>query len=240
MDGFLYTKLPKRAFITVTGNDRLSFLQGLITQDLERIESEQLLYSCLLTPNGKFLHDFFIYAKDESLILDCEGDIRAQDLLKRLSAYKLRSDIDLKIEDDVDVWQIFSLKSSTIRPTDSASTLIHQDPRHSVYGYRSYTKPTDIEETPFDIWDEHRIRHEIPDGSRDMIPEKSFLHESEIIANTAISYTKGCYMGQELVSRMHHRGLAKKRLQCITIDEVTNPSELRSSCGKIALQLTKL
>lgn len=226
----VYTKLPDRALICITGNDRRSFLQGLITQDINLFDQSSLLYSCLLTPNGKFLFDFFIHEDGEKIMIDCEGGERASALLKRLSMFKLRADVNLELHESTDVFQIFN----------GSWDGDYKDPRHDNAGYRTYSKPNDIDEVEFDIWDTHRIKHEIPDGSRDMIPEKSFIHESDIIIESAVSYTKGCYMGQELVSRMHHRGLAKKKLRAIDIKNAPEGADLRSTCGDVGLALTRL
>ncbi len=227
-DTAVYTKLPDRAAIKITGNDRSSFLQGLITQDIDLLQSHDLIYSCLLTPNGKFLFDFFIFRHDDHLMIDCEGGERAESLLKRLAMFKLRSDVALELEPTFDVWQVFNGDYETK----------YGDPRFD--GYRVYSKPHDANEVNFNDWDEYRIRREIPDGSRDMIPEKSFLHESHVILDNAVSFTKGCYMGQELVSRMHHRGLVKKQLRCMALDAVPDDAELRSACGGVGLSLVKL
>lgn len=228
----IFTKLPNRSKIIINGSDRYDFLQGLITQDIHLLKSgdSSLIYSCLLTPNGKFLFDFFITQDNESIIIDCEGGDRADQLFKKLSMFKLRSDVSLNLVQDIDVWQIF------MGNIDNSLT----DPRHSSCGYRSYIKPNIGEHVDFNIWDKHRITNEIPDGSRDLIPEKSFIHESIIVTQTAVSYTKGCYMGQELVSRMHHRGLAKKILKCVQIDNETDETTLRSQCDNVGLALVKV
>ncbi len=235
----VYTKLPDRAFIHVSGADRFSFLHGLITQDIELLKSQNLIYSCLLTPNGKFLFDFFIFKDGDDLVIDCEGGDRANTLLKRLSMFKLRSDVTLELKDDVDTWQIFNTNLSspefpkeTVRGPDDSK---FKDPRFD--GYRTYSKPETIKEVNFDVWDAYRIKHEIPDGSRDMIPEKSFLHESQIILDHGISFTKGCYMGQELVSRMHHRGLVKKQLRRVDLNSMPEETELRSRCDSFGFGL---
>jgi folate-binding protein YgfZ len=226
----VYTKLPDRAFICITGDDRRPFLQGLITQDIDILDTSPLLYSCLLTPNGKFLFDFFIHENDEEIMIDCEGGERASTLFKRLSMFKLRSKVTLELQDNVDAFQIFN----------GAWGGGYKDPRHDACGYRTYSKPNDINEISFNVWDTHRIKHEIPDGSCDLIPEKSFIHESDIVIQSAVSYTKGCYMGQELVSRMHHRGLAKKKLRCIDIKNTPEGADLRSTCGDVGLVLVRL
>lgn len=251
----VYTKLPDRAFIHVTGADRFDFLQGLITQDIDLLKSQDLIYSCLLTPNGKFLFDFFIFENGDQLVIDCEGGDRANAIIKRLSMFKLRSDVALDLENNVDVFQIFRLcekqRDEAIQDNSAFETLglprslslprndgtIKKDSRFD--GYRTYSKPNDVNEVGFTVWDKHRIRAEIPDGSRDLTPEKSFIHESKILINTAVSYTKGCYMGQELVSRMHHRGLVKKQLRCV-MNDAPEGVELRSQCGDVGLALIRL
>ena len=122
-------------------------------------------------------------------------------------------------------------------------------------GYRSSTKPTQIPEQPFEYWDKHRIALTIPDGSRDMIPQKSTLLECNIDKLNGLSYEKGCYIGQELTARMHYRGLAKKHLQTITAEDIeldTLPNcggpikidnkiigEMRSSCKNTGIALLK-
>ena len=224
----VYTKLPDRAMIRISGADRLSFLQGLITQDIHLLKTQPLIYSCLLTPNGKFLFDFFIFEQGDALVIDCEGGERGQSLLKKLSMYKLRSNVILELHDDMEVYQIFLGNSNDD----------FKDPRFD--GFRAYSKPERTGLVDFSIWDDYRIRHEIPDGSRDMIPEQSFLHESAVIITSAVSYTKGCYMGQELVSRMHHRGLVKKQLKCLNANALPEGAELRSSCNGFGLALIRL
>lgn len=233
----VHTPLTNRGFITITGNERRQFIQGLITQDIELLDSQKLIYSCFLTPNGKFLYDFFIFEDSDSLVIDCEGGERAADLYKKLSFYKLRSKVTLELKDTIPVWQIWG--DDTLNKNLKS---VYADPRHESCGYRCYdaTSLNELNVVDFSIWDKHRISNAIPDGSRDIIPEKSFIHESEIVTKTAVSYTKGCYMGQELVSRMHHRGLSKKILKCVDMNALPDDCEVRSSCGDIGLALVKI
>lgn len=224
------TLLPNRASIIITGDDRYHFLQGLITQDLNLLDQASLVYGCLLTPQGKFLYDFFIRKHGDALILDCEGGDRATTLFQKLSMYKLRSKVDLQQENDTHVWQVWG--------ADAAGD--HKDPRHKLAGYRYYSEPVNAQSVNFDTWDEYRIKLEIPDGSRDLLPEKSFIHEGRLDEFHAVSYSKGCYVGQELVSRMHHRGLTKKILKCVEIDNLPENAELRSSCNNVGLAIVRL
>ena len=203
-----FVTLKDRGLVHVEGPDRHDFLQALITNDIAKAGSGKILYACLLTPQGKFLHDFFIHDTGDAFLLDCEGGERAQDLYNRLNQFRLRKNVQLSVEQGNEV---YSILPSNI-PTFQHSSL--PDPRHNALGFRSFKKP-DIEERPFEDWDKHRISLRIPDGSRDLWIERSTLHEGRIDALHGIDWNKGCYMGQELTARMHHRGLAKKHLYVV-------------------------
>lgn len=239
-----YTKLKKRGKIVISGADRVSFLQSLISNDVTLLDQQGCVYSCLLTPQGKFLYDFFITeTSGDALLMDCEGDERLQSLAKLLGMYRLRADVTIETQDNIDVYAIIGAQHGT------------QDPRHPDMGYRSFEKPKELDEKPFEEWDKHRIALTIPDGSRDMIPNKSTLSEGNIDKLNGLSYEKGCYIGQELTARMHYRGLAKKHLQTIMVKDLeldTLPNcgeplkigektigEMRSSCKETGIALLK-
>ncbi len=240
-----FTTLKDRGEIRISGTDRRNFLQNLISNDITLLADQPCVYACLLTPQGKFLYDFFITERDGVLYLDCEGGVRARDLAKLLTLYKLRTAIDIDIEENVPVYAIIG--------SDAHGG--YHDPRHIDMGYRTSVKPDELAEKPFDHWDLLRIGLTIPDGSRDMVPEKSTLLECRIDALHGLSYGKGCYIGQELTARMHYRGLAKKHLYTVTapdIDMERLPAsgtaieingktigEMRSSCGDVGLALLK-
>ena len=229
-----YVTLQERGLIHVEGEDRREFLQGLISNDMVKLSSANILYACLLTPQGKFLHDFFVHDGGDFLLIDCEGGERAKDLYTRLNRYRLRSKVTLSVEENYPVFAVFG------------EPLGLPDPRHSQMGRRTFNPP-DFEEKPFSEWDARRIRLGIPDGSRDMVVESSTLHEGRIDEWHGVDYHKGCYMGQELTARMHHRGLAKRHLYPVQIeggcpapmsdlmDGNTLLGQMRSSCGDIGL-----
>lgn len=208
-----YVHLPNRGLIHIEGADRKSFLQGIITNDINELTLGNIIYSCLLTPQGKFLHDFFIHEGEDFILLDCEGGERAQDLYKKLSIYKLRSDVQISVEEQHDVYGIIG----------NAATQGLPDPRHEAMGLRSFEQPVDIEEKDFKDWDIHRIKLCMPDGSRDIEVDKGLLLESHIDKLGGVSFDKGCYMGQEVTARMHYRGLTKKHLYSITASQHTLP-----------------
>lgn len=228
-----YTQLPNRGEIRLSGDDSAQFLQGLITNDINTLSAGQLLYACLLTPQGKFLHDFFIRLEDNSYIIDCEGGERAQDLYNCLVRYRFRAKIDINLKLDSPVWGIIG---------DTPSEHAYTDPRHTELGTRHYSAPQkNIEQRSFESengWDERRIKLGIADGSRDLIPEKSTLAEGNIDQYNGISYKKGCYVGQELTARMHYRNLGKKQLIPIPISEITPDMDVRSQAGSFAMVMT--
>ncbi len=218
-----FVELPNRGLIKVGGEDAFKFLQNIVTQDMNKMG-----HSCLLTPQGKFLHDFYVSKEDDMYLLDCEGGERTKDLLKRLTVYRLRSKVTLEgIEQNI-VYGILK---------DNGSI-----------GTRSFAKP-DLPRESFDLWDKLRISLSIADGSRDAEIEKSTL--AELNMEDAIDYTKGCYIGQELTARIHHRGLSKKHLFPVKFEELTpvrgvplayqgkNIGEMRSSNQNIGLALLK-
>ncbi|MGB4058255.1 MAG: folate-binding protein, partial [Alphaproteobacteria bacterium] len=232
--------------IRISGLDRRKFLQGLISNDINLLDRQPCVYACLLNAQGKFLHDFFITEKNDTLLLDCEGDARSEDLFRRLSMYKLRAEVILQCEKEIDVYAISEFQNLGISESQNKkfgdSEILkfgYSDPRHPALGFRTFEKPTDLPEKPFEEWDSLRISLCVPDGSRDMIPEKSTLLECNIDKLNGISWDKGCYTGQELTARMHYRGLAKKHLYAVRIESPNLNSEIRSSCGDIGIALLK-
>ena len=153
------------------------------------------------------MHDFFIIERNNELWLDCEGGERAEDLGQRLKTYKLRSNIDISVEPKITVYAV--LNNPIIRSSD------YPDPRHMDLGHRTFAKPENLPEHPFEDWDKRRISLTIPDGSRDMTIEKSTMLEAGIDQLNGIDFDKGCYVGQELTARMHYRGLGKKHLYTV-------------------------
>ncbi len=263
IDTPFFTRLPARGLIHLEGAERHNFLQGLITNDIKALEPEKMLYACLLTPQGKFLHDFFIHEGNGFTLLECEGGERAHDLFTRLNHYRLRSDVQISVEENIPVYAILPTVSSW-RMTRSSNTNLRDpnlsqydssisipDPRHNDMGYRSFEKPNALEEKTFEEWDKHRIALTIPDGSRDMIVEGSTMDEARIEHFNGLSYEKGCYVGQELTARIHYRGLGKKHLYPIKFKDTTYTNgqeitigdqaigKMRSSCGNIGLALLK-
>lgn len=242
MSNAFYVPLKNRGLIHIEGEDRVDFLQGLITNDVTKLEEQRIQYACLLTPQGKFLHDFFLHWGDGFILIDCEGSFRAEDLYERLNKYRLRSKVTLSFEKENPVYAVMGAEH------DGALA----DPRHFALGARSFQKPETLPREDFDEWDQQRIILGIPDGSRDMEAERSTLLECNIDKFHAIDWDKGCYMGQELTARMKHRNLGKKHLQVIKFTAMAPPApfqdieidrktigNMRSSCGDTGLAIVK-
>lgn len=234
-----FVTIPNRALIHIEGGDRVEFLQGLISNDVTKLEEKRILYACLLTPQGKFLHDFFIHHGDGFILLDCEGGDRGQDLYDRLNKYRLRADIQISVEKNNTVYGVFGTNEGL------------PDPRHYRMGNRSFKKPESVLEEGFVEWDKERILLGIPDGSRDLQVERSTLLECNIDKFNGVDWDKGCYVGQEVTARMHYKNLGKKHLQSVKfkgvpparfIDIKINDKligNMRSSCGEIGLAVIK-
>lgn len=245
----LACRLAQRGLLRLGGADRRAFLQGLISNDIQLCQGTQPLYAALLTPQGKFLHDLFITDCGEDFLVDCEAS-RADDLLQRLMAHKLRSKITLEnVSEAYDVWAMWGTGLS-----ETAG--FYPDPRLPALGQRGILRkgeqPPNSQLTDFAAYDYHRLQYGVPDGSRDMILEKSTLLEGNLDRLNAISWTKGCYMGQELTARTHYRGLIKKRLFPVVIEGVApsagsilsyeneESGEMRSHSGTLGLALLSI
>jgi tRNA-modifying protein YgfZ len=201
--------LAGRAVIEVAGEDRVAFLQGLVSNDVTQASPGRAVWAALLTPQGKWLADFFILADGERLLLDCE---RAQVpmLLQRLSRFRLRSRVTLRAAEELGVHAAWG-------GTPSVEAIAAPDPRLPEAGWRLLSStPLPISAAVAD-WDRHRLALGLPDGSRDLEADKSVLLEAGFDELNGVSWTKGCYMGQELTARTKYRGLVKRRLVPVAV-----------------------
>lgn len=238
--------LSDRALIVVTGSERVSFLNGLLTNSLGPVERGEAVYACLLTPQGKFLFDFFVAAEGEHLLLEVDAARRA-DCLRRLSLYKLRADVSLAAEDG------YSGMAGFDAPMPDGG-LAFTDPRHPQMGWRLWwpkDRPLPATE-PAEAYHRHRIGLGVPDGSLDLEPERSILLEFNLDGLNAIDFQKGCYIGQELTARTKYRAVLKRKAQPVRLDGPVPPpgtpilangkeaGELRSAVPGLGLALIRL
>lgn len=261
--------LEDRGVLEVTGADRCQFLQGLVSNDVAKATADHALYAALLTAQGKYLHDFFIVALGDALYLDGEA-ARLADLKRRLGLYKLRAKVSLgEANDRYTVATAFgegTLDALDLPPEPGAATRFadgaaYVDPRLAELGARLLLPRSagvaPLAERGFRIsdaaaYDRLRLTLGVPDGSRDLLVDKSILLESGFDELNGVDWQKGCYVGQELTARTKYRGLIKKRLMPVAVEGPLPPpgtpvmagdqdaGEMRSGRDGIALALLRL
>ncbi len=195
----MIAELTDRAVIALSGPETREFLQGLVTNDVKRVAPGQLTYAALLTPQGKILFDFFIAEGEDGLLLDCRREARDA-LVKRLSLYKLRAKVEIKARDDLAVFA----------GPDAALA----DPRLAALGRRTIA-PKAAAPLGAEDYLSRRLGLGIPEGA-DFGSDRMFALDAGLDELHAVSFDKGCYVGQELTARMKHRGTARKRLLPVT------------------------
>ena len=236
--------LKERDIIQIEGEEKFEFLQGLITNNIYTLSEKRVIYSALLTPQGKYLFDFVLFLKGnnkEKIFLDCERK-RSAELINLLNMYKLRKEISISRVNGTKVYVVFGkltpfflssikLKNSTGFAKFNDNYVVFLDPRNKNLGIRivlfskSLTSNIlDIPSVNFEEWNFHRLSLGIPDGSNDMDVNKSFLIENNIEYINGIDFDKGCYLGQENTARQKYRGTLKKRLMKVKIYGNTVPN----------------
>lgn len=215
-----WTWAANRGVVRVGGADAEEFLQGLVSNDVAKAEPDKAVYAALLTPQGKFLHDFFVLRSDEDFLLDCDGERRA-DLLQRLKRYKLRAKVDLA--DETDVWRVAVAWGEGDAPEWDETVLAYPDPRLAALGFRALV-PADaaagLQPTgDFAAYERLRRSLGVPSAPEELQVDKSFLMESGFDELNGIDWQKGCYVGQEVTARTKYRGLVRRRLTPVTISD---------------------
>jgi hypothetical protein len=204
--------LPDRGVLRLGGADVRPFLQGLITSDVDRLDRDGAVYGGLLSPQGKILFEFFVVADGEAVLVDCER-ARAAELAKRLTFYRLRAKVEIAdLSETHAVAAAWRADGGEVAVP--AGAIAFADPRIAAMGVRLIGERAVIEPlASADAADYHRQRmaHGLADsteiGSGEMFP-----HECNLDQLGGVDFTKGCYVGQEVVSRTEHRGTARKRI----------------------------
>jgi folate-binding protein YgfZ len=227
-----FTTLSHRAAIAVHGEDRMAFLQGLISNDMAKVENGEAVWAAFLTAQGKFLHEFFVIPRGDAVILECEY-ARRDDLITRLSRYRLRAKATLSADPMTvavawgdDAAGALGTTSQLGAVKVSGVGVIYTDPRVEGAGVRAvldadqiaaWAQLPGLTSAPLEAYDSHRLELGLPDGSRDMEIDKALLLENGFAELHGVDFKKGCYIGQELTARTHYRALIKKRLMPVTI-----------------------
>ncbi|KEJ89200.1 CAF17-like 4Fe-4S cluster assembly/insertion protein YgfZ [Sulfitobacter donghicola] len=190
-----------RQILRFTGSDTREFLQGLITNDIQGLESG-LVYAAILTPQGKYLADFFLKADAEAVLLDVDASLSDM-LLQRLNMYKLRADVKIEASD-------LHLHRGTGPAPDDALP----DPRHSALGWRAYRDTPQTEDTT--DWPALYVEHAIPSTNSELTSD-SFILEMGFERIHGVDFRKGCYVGQEVTARMKHKTELRKGLARVEV-----------------------
>lgn len=198
-------RLEDRAVLALSGPDVRPYLQGLITNDVEKVGPGRAAYAALLTPQGKILFDFIIAEGDGVLLLDCAAPAR-EALAKRLKLYRLRAKVEIEPRDQLGVYV-----DLTGRPAERGNGFA--DPRLEALGPRFISAVAEMPDNVANAQSYHteRLKLGVPEGT-DFGSDKIFALDAGLDELHAVSFTKGCYVGQELTARMKHRGTARKRL----------------------------
>jgi len=191
-----------RQIIRISGADCEEFLQGMISNDIKKI-SDGLVYAALLTPQGKYLADFFLLADQGAVLLDIKAEMSAA-LIQRLTMYKLRADVTIAPA-DMPVWCGLGDIPEGAFP----------DPRHASLGWRFYGD-ADFDSIEID-WNALRVAACVPDSGVELIPNDTYLLEAGFEALNGVDFKKGCYVGQEVTARMKHKTELRKGLAQVEI-----------------------
>jgi len=190
-----------RAVFEISGADAEQFLQGLVTNDVAKTK-DGLVYAALLTPQGKFIADFFLSRGDTGFLLDVDAGL-APTLSQRLAMYKLRADVTITETD-----------RKVRRGTGPAPEGALPDPRHPDLGWRFYGSDAGDDGTDFDAI---RVAHCIPQTGVELTPD-TFILEAGFERLNGVDFRKGCYVGQEVTARMKHKTELRKGLASVTVE----------------------
>lgn len=191
-----------RTVLRIGGAEREEFLQGIVTNDVARAK-DGLVYAALLTPQGKYLADFFLQWEADAILLDVATPL-AKGLAQRLSMYKLRADVS--IED---------AGLTVTRGLGAAPEGAHVDPRHPELGWRAYGAEGGAPEID---WDAIRVAHCIPESGVELVPNDTFMLEAGFERLNGVDFKKGCYVGQEVTARMKHKTELRKGFATVEVE----------------------
>jgi folate-binding protein YgfZ len=251
--GHCYASLLEgRTALRLRGPDAGKFLQGLVTNDIGKAQGADAIHAGLLSPQGKVMFDFFVVADDDGFLIDV-ALTKADELLKRLGFYRLRAQLEIEAQPGI---AVVAAWGEAPRPPQGA--IVYADPRLRELGHRMIVPKTiavaefGCAAVPEGEYDALRIKLGVPEGGRDYAFGDAFPHEALFDQLNGVDFAKGCYVGQEVVSRMEHRGTARKRIVPVEGEAALPASgtsveadgavigELGSVSGSAALALIRL
>jgi tRNA-modifying protein YgfZ len=212
-------RLADRGVVRVAGADAEKLLQGIITNDMGLLASQPAMHAALLTPQGKILFEFFVVRDGPDFLLEVERNMAAA-LAKRLTLYKLRAKVEIQdVSSDYSVLALWGDYSPS--PGTTVGRIAFADPRQRRLGWRIIARrepvgdvadPKSAIEATANDYDAHRISLGVPESGKDYALGDTFPHEADLDQLGGVSFTKGCFVGQEVVSRMHNRASVRKRI----------------------------
>ena len=214
-----FYKNSNSRFISIEGDDSNEFLQNLITNDIKKCSEDNILYSCLLSPQGKFLSDFFIFKKNERYLIETHS-LFYEKLLKKLNLYRLRSKVHINEVNNLHSYSVFGDLQK-----DLDTFIFNSDPRNKNIGLKLiHLKKNpeildNLDEINEDKYHQILIQNTVPLSHYDLEENKSLLLENNFENLNSISWDKGCYVGQEITARMKYRALLKKKIYSLEIKD---------------------
>jgi tRNA-modifying protein YgfZ len=199
--------VTERRILEIAGADRERFLQGLISNDVRKAAGDGIFYAALLTPQGKYLADFFVVGRPEHLLIDVAAPL-ADGLARRLALYRLRADVT-----------ITPVPMAVVRGVGPQPAGALADPRDPALGWRLYGGSAAAEDID---WDAIRVRHLIPESGQELTPD-IYILEFGFERLNGVDFRKGCYVGQEVTARMKHKTDLRKGLGRVRLDGPAGP-----------------
>ncbi|HQT65030.1 MAG: folate-binding protein YgfZ [Acidocella sp. 20-57-95] len=236
--------LAGRGVIAVAGADRVGFLNGLVSNDVAKVAAGQAVWAAMLTPQGRYFSDFFMFHDEERLLLDAPRTA-VPEILKKLNRYKLRAAVTL-----TDVSEMFHAYAAW-EGAPPPVPITAPDPRLREAGFRLLSEVALVPNAAPDEYDAHRHWLGLPDGPPDLEADKTLLLEAGFDELNGVDWQKGCYMGQELTARTKYRGLVKRRLvpvQCsdtiktgaLVMADGAEVGDVRSFSGRMGLAMLRV
>lgn len=220
----LFSRAILRLSKEAEDEDAIGFLQGLVTND---VSGKLPAWAALLTPQGKVLFDFIVWPSENGLLLDCEADA-ADDLAKRLSLYRLRRKITIARDDTLGVYWQAELGDGGA-----------PDPRFAGLGQRWIAKTSDGDKSADAAWTAHRLSLGVPEGRAELGNGEILWLECNAAELNGVSFSKGCYVGQENTARMNWRQKINRRLMVVALDQ-SNPKRQRAAYAGLGLAIDHL
>ena len=226
--------LSERGVLRISGPQCEAFLQDLVSNDVTALASGGARYAALLTPQGKILFDMIIIATDDDgargFLIDCPRE-QAAELAKRLGFYRLRAKVTIDNRSD---------EMAVLACLDAAPQIdgiVVPDPRSDALGYRAYVPREYARAAEIDAsaYEARRIAVGVPKGGVDFAYGDAFPHEANLDLINGVDFTKGCYVGQEVVSRMQHRGTTRKRIVKVAFSGDAPPPGTEIKAGDILI-----